>query len=80
MLSGLRILHCHCCGSSHCCGVGSIPGPGTSACLRCSQKQTNKKEKQAANDREKYKKSTEFYEMTDGLDLGVQGPRETLNT
>ena len=23
---------------NHCCGVGSIPGPGTSACLRCCQK------------------------------------------
>ena len=29
-LSGLRIQHCHCCGSGHCCGTGSIPGPGTS--------------------------------------------------
>ena len=31
-LSGLRILHCHCCGSGHCYGVGLIPGPGTSTC------------------------------------------------
>lgn len=23
---------CHCCGSGHWCGVGSVPGPGSSAC------------------------------------------------
>ena len=36
--SGLRIWHCHCNGSGGCCGVGSIPGPGTSTCLKHSQK------------------------------------------
>ena len=30
---GLRIRHCHFCGSGKCYGVGSIPGPGTSAYL-----------------------------------------------
>ena len=29
--SGLRIQHCHCCGSGRCSGSGVIPGPGTSA-------------------------------------------------
>ena len=29
-LNGLRIQHCHCCGSGYSCGMGSIPGPGTS--------------------------------------------------
>ena len=33
-----RIQHCHCSGSGHCCGMGSVPGPGISACCRCSQK------------------------------------------
>ena len=31
-LSGLRIQHGHCRGSSCCCGAGLIPGLGTSAC------------------------------------------------
>ena len=30
-LSGLRIWHCHCCGSGYCCGSGSVPGLGISA-------------------------------------------------
>ncbi len=29
-----------CCGLGCCCGTGSIPGPGTSTCHRCGQKQT----------------------------------------
>ena len=29
---GLRIQHCHGCGSGHCCDMGSIPGPETSTC------------------------------------------------
>ena len=37
-LSGLRIQHCHCCGSGYCCWAGLISGLGTS-CLRYSQKQ-----------------------------------------
>ena len=36
-LSGLRIWHCHCCGS------GSIPGQGTSSCLRCGKKKEKRK-------------------------------------
>ena len=35
-LSRLGIQHCHCHGSGHCYGAGSIPGLGTSSCLRCS--------------------------------------------
>ena len=27
----------------HCCGLGSIPGPGTSACYRCSQGKEKRK-------------------------------------
>ena len=27
----------------HCCGIGSIPGPGTSACYGCGQKNTKSK-------------------------------------
>ena len=38
-LSRLRIWHCHC------CGLGSIPGPGTSACWGNSQKKKKKKKK-----------------------------------
>ena len=41
-LSGLRIHHCHCSGSCCCCSTGSIPGPGTSICHKCSQKEKNK--------------------------------------
>ena len=43
--SRLRISHCRCSGSGrcygsgHCCGSGSIPGPGTSTCCGCSQKE-----------------------------------------
>ena len=40
--SGLKILHCHCCGLGHCCGTGSIPGLGTSACHRHGQKKKKK--------------------------------------
>lgn len=37
--SGLGIHNCHC------WGVGSIPGPGTSACCRCDQTNQKKKKK-----------------------------------
>ena len=36
-LSGLKTWCCHCSGSQ-CGGRGSIPGPGTSACRRCIQR------------------------------------------
>ena len=38
----LKIWHCHCCGLGHCCGVGSAPGPRTSTCFACDQKEKNK--------------------------------------
>ena len=31
-LGGLRIWHCHCCGSGYSCALGSIPGLGTCEC------------------------------------------------
>ena len=31
------------CGSGHCCGTSSNPGPGTSACHGCGQKNKNRK-------------------------------------
>ena len=34
--SRLRIQHCHCYSLGHCCVAHLIPGPGTSACCRCS--------------------------------------------
>ena len=40
-LSRLKIQHCHCCGSGCCCGSVSIPGLGTSACLRHGLKNKN---------------------------------------
>ena len=36
--SGLRTRRCHCSSSGLCCGASSIPGLGTSACHRHSQK------------------------------------------
>ena len=40
----LRTWHCHCCGLGYHCGLGSIPGPGTSAChLACLKKKEIKK-------------------------------------
>ena len=45
-LSRLRIQRCHCCGTDPCCGTGSIPGPETSACHRCSKKKKKTKEKE----------------------------------
>ena len=36
--SGLRIRHCHYCGSGRCDGVGSVPGSGNSTCPGHSQK------------------------------------------
>lgn len=38
-------LTCRCYGSSCHCGMGSIPGPGTSACHRHGQKREGKKKK-----------------------------------
>ena len=46
---GLKIWHCHCCGLDHCCGVGSIPGPGISACHGGSQKSKNTKRSVVGN-------------------------------
>ena len=42
-LKGLRIRHCHFCGSGYCCGMGLILGSGTFTCLRPSQKRKEKK-------------------------------------
>jgi len=45
-LSGLRIQHCHCCGSGHCCGLEFSSWPqGTSVCCRLGQKQNKTKQK-----------------------------------
>ena len=41
-LFGLRIWHCHCCGSGYCRGAGWICGPGTSTCHSHSQKKKKK--------------------------------------
>ena len=43
--SGSKTQHSHCGGSGCCCGMGSIPGLGTSLCLRCSQKKKKGKKK-----------------------------------
>ena len=40
-LSRLSIQHSPCSGSGHYCGTGSIPGPGTFICCRCSQNNNN---------------------------------------
>ena len=37
-LSSLGTWRCHCCGLGHYCGVVSIPGSGTSVCLRRGKK------------------------------------------
>ena len=42
--SGLRIQHCQCSGLGCCCGISSIPGLGTSRCLRLGQKTNSKKQ------------------------------------
>ena len=42
LLSRLRIQRCHCCRSGYCHGRGLIPGPGTSAYYKHSQKTKNK--------------------------------------
>ena len=47
--SRLRIWHYHCSALGHFCGVGSIPGPGTSACRGCSQKKKKKKNPKTKN-------------------------------
>ena len=44
-LSGLRIWHCHCYGSSCCCGAGSIPGQGIYAYQGHTAKKKKKKKK-----------------------------------
>ena len=44
-MAARQIQHCHCCGLDRCCDAGSIPGPGSSACLgfgQKNQKQTKK--------------------------------------
>ena len=41
--AGLRIQHCHCCGSGCCCGAGSIPDRGISTCWGRGQKNKKKK-------------------------------------
>lgn len=38
-LNVLRVWGYHCCGSGCCFGTGSIHGPGTSVCLKCSKKE-----------------------------------------
>ena len=38
MASGLKIWHCHCCGSGYSCGIGLI-SLGTSICHRLSQRE-----------------------------------------
>ena len=40
--SGLRIWHCHCCGSGYCRSAGLIPGLGTSACHGHAKKSDKK--------------------------------------
>ena len=40
--SGLRVWHCHCCGSGHCCGASSVFGLGTSACCWHGQEKKSK--------------------------------------
>ena len=49
MAQELRIQQCHCCGSGQGYGTGLIPGLGTSACCRQSQKQINKKKRKKKN-------------------------------
>ena len=46
--SGLRVGCCHCPGLGHCCGMGSISGPGMSAC--CGHA---KKERETERERER---------------------------
>ena len=46
LLSGLRVQHCHYCGSGPYCGMGSIPGPGTPTYHRCGKKKKKKKKDQ----------------------------------
>ena len=55
-LSGLKMQHCHCCGSGQFCGAGSIPGPGTSACCRCGQKKKKKKKRERERKEKKKKR------------------------
>ena len=40
---GLRIWHCHCCGSDYCYGMGLTPGLGTSTSCECKPKKKEKK-------------------------------------
>ena len=41
----VRIRCCRSCGVGHSCGLEWIPGPGTSTCHGCGQKQTNKQDR-----------------------------------
>ena len=43
---GLRIQHCHYCGSGCCCGAASIPSLGPSACLGRGHQKKKKKKKE----------------------------------
>ena len=46
MAQQVRIWQHPCCSLGHCCDMGSIPGPGISACHRSSQKGGGGKAKQ----------------------------------
>ena len=54
MVSGLRIWHCHCCGSGYNCGTGSIPGPGTSTCYGCAKEKKKELLKEACRQKGNY--------------------------
>ena len=43
--NGLKIQHCHCCGSGHCCGASSISGLRASTCYRLSPKRERERER-----------------------------------
>ena len=51
--SGLRVCHCHHCGSGYSCGVGFDPCPGISICNRCDQKRKKKKKKEKKKKKKK---------------------------
>ena len=44
-LSRIRAWHYHCCGLGQRCGMGSLPGPGTSACHKHGQKWKQKQKR-----------------------------------
>ena len=57
-LSGLRIWHCHRCGSGCCCASGSIPGCRTSASHRHFQEKQNKTKQNKTNKKKHNKNSS----------------------